>query len=161
MLETVAQLQNPAVKNMAKQRAQEMLQEPCFLAANLLDPRYFGQRLSAQQLREAMGFIKAANPLTEDALTQYIAKASPYEPGILGRNVNPGVWWTAGKRLGFDENLCQVAMMLVTAVANSAGLERQFSTMRATYGDLRQRLGVEKAGKITFCHRALHAWDMK
>ena len=53
-------------------------------------------------------------------------------------------WWIAGKLLGFDENLCKVGMMLVTAVANSTGLERQFSTMRVTiYGDLRQSLGVD------------------
>ena len=33
-------------------------------------------------------------------------------------------WWIAGKLLGIDENLCKVAMMLVTAVANSTGLGR-------------------------------------
>ena len=75
---------------------------------------------------------------------------------ILRNKVNPVVWWVAGKRIGFDSGLCDMALRLVTDVANSAGLERRFSTMRVTYGLLQASLGVEKAGKLAFCYRSLN-----
>ena len=71
-------------------------------------------------------------------------------------DVEPQVWWAAGKRLGFDEALCEIASKLLTATANSAGLERQFSTLKLTYGMLRTNLGAEKAGKLAFCYRSLN-----
>ena len=37
-----------------------------------------------------------------------------------------------------------------------AGLGRQFSTMRVTYGLLRAILGVEKAGTLAYCNSSLH-----
>ena len=37
-----------------------------------------------------------------------------------------------------------------------AGLERQFSTIRVTYGLLRAILGVEKAGTLAYCNSSLH-----
>ena len=43
------------------------------------------------------------------------------------------------------------------AVASTAGLERQFRTLRLTYGMLRTNLGVEKAGKVGFLFRVLRA----
>ena len=46
-------------------------------------------------------------------------------------------------------------LKLVSAVANSAGSERQFSTMKLTFETLRTQLGIEKAGKISFCYRSL------
>ena len=74
----------------------------------------------------------------------------------MSSTVNPGVWWVAGERIGLDNGLWDVALRLVTGVANSAGLERQFSAMRVTYGLLRASLGVEKAGKLAFCYRSLN-----
>ena len=40
---------------------------------------------------------------------------------------------------------------------STAGLERQFSTLRNTYGSVRNRLGAEKAGKLGFLFRAFNA----
>ena len=61
--------------------------------------------------------------------------------------------------MGFPSALVDVAVRLSSTVASSAGLERQFSTLRMTYGLLRARLGVEKAGKVGFLHRVLNATD--
>ena len=41
-------------------------------------------------------------------------------------------------------------------IGSSAGIEKQFSTLKITYGQLRTRLGVEKAGKLGFTFRALN-----
>ena len=156
LLHTIDGLQNPEIREFAKKRCHEMLKDHCFLAANLLDPRYLGERLNPAQIRNAIKFIKSINPDVEQSLTQFVAKTSPYDMDSLGKNIEPGVWWVAGKRIGFDMHLCNVALGLVTGVANSAGLERQFSTMRITYGTLRTRLSVEKAGKLAFCFRSLN-----
>ena len=65
-------------------------------------------------------------------------------------DVEPHVWWDAGKRLGFDEALYEIARKLLTATANSAGLERQFSTLKLTYGMLRTNLGAKKLENLHF-----------
>ena len=90
-----------------------------------------------------------------EQLTLFLAKDSPYNVPYLSVNC-PGSWWKAGERFGFSSALCIVARRVITAVPNSAGLERQFSTLRVTYGTLRNRLGVEKAGKLAFCFRSFH-----
>ena len=148
-------LNNQQVINFAKERCDEAISEPAFLAAYLMDHRYMGARLIPDQIRVATQFIKGLNVDASTALTTMIANAPPYNQSILSADVSPVVWWSAGKRLGFDNALCDVALKLVSAVANSAGLERQFSTMKLTFGTLRTQLGIEKAGKISFCYRSL------
>ena len=64
-----------------------------------------------------------------------------------GRLLNMNVTHSAGKRMGFDYALCDVAFKLVSAVANSAGIERQFSTMKLTFGTLRTQLGIKSRKK--------------
>ena len=92
---------------------------------------------------------------TRQAITSYLANTHPYNARGLAQN-SPD-WWTAGRRFGFHTELCDIAEELTSCVCNSAGLERVFSTMRAVYGELRTNLGVEKAGKLSFLHRALHS----
>ena len=75
------------------------------------------------QIRVATQFIKGLNVDASTALTTMIANAPPYNQSILSADVSPVVWWSAGKRLGFDNALCDVALKLVSAIANSAGLE--------------------------------------
>ena len=55
-----------------------------------------------------------------------------------------------GKRLDFETALVDVALALVSAVPNSAGLERCFSTIGMTYGKSRNQMEAEKCGKLAF-----------
>ena len=92
---------------------------------------------------------KSLNPIL-------LAGDPPYDSKSLRMKVDPQIWWTAGKRLGFHGPLCEVVLHVTSAIANSAGLERQFCTLKFTYGSLRTSLGVEKAGKLAFCYRSLN-----
>ena len=89
----------------------------------------------------------------------YMAKEAPFSSNLFGKdyeNISATSWWKTGRRLGFPDDLVNVALPLVAAASSSAGLERQFSTMGFTYGTLRAQLGVEKAGKIAFLYRELN-----
>ena len=81
------------------------------------------------------------SPATTTHLTLLLAKAEPYNMD-LGSDVSPVVYWRAGKRLGFSQDLIDVATSLLSVVANNSGLERQFSTLKLTWTKLRTKLGV-------------------
>ena len=44
---------------------------------------------------------------------------------------------------------------MVSSVASSGGLERQFSTVEMNYENLRSHLGVQKAAKLAFHYTQL------
>ena len=148
-------VENANVKKMVEKRCQKALKNPAFLAANILDPRYRGSRLKPQQLKEATAYILELDNGVSDQMTIFLANDAPYNCAHLSVN-NPGSWWKAGIIFGFCPALSNVARRLISGVPNSAGLERQFSTLRVTYGTLRNSLGVEKAGKLAFCFRSFH-----
>ena len=62
------------------------------------------------------------------------------------------VWFA----LRLPAGLADLGLRLASAVPTSAGLERQFSRLRQTYGLLRGRLGVEKCGKLGLLFQLLN-----
>ena len=112
-------------------------------------------RLSPAQIQAACEFIRGFAPGAQDALLQYIAKDGPYASVLFESTVGCSVWWEAGLRLGFDPSLTDCALRLSAIVDSTAGLERHFSRLRLTYGMLRSRLAVEKAGKLAFLYPQL------
>ena len=153
----IGELHNVQVLNAAKKRQNEALNNNSFLAAHLLDNRYRGRNLSAEQLTAATEYIVNRNQEANIAIAQYIAETGPYSTKVVTQDMDPVTYWKVGKRLKFDASLCDLALQLATAVCNSAGLERQFSTLKLTYGSLRTNLPIEKAGKLAFCYRTLNA----
>ena len=130
------QLNNNDIVKLATDRCNIVASNPCFLAANLLDLRYEGQQFTPAQIKQAINYITSMNPTTTTHLTLLLTKAEPYNMD-LGSDVSPVVYWRTGKRLGFSQHLIDVATSLLSAVANSTGLERQFSTLKLTYHDIR------------------------
>ena len=128
-LDKIQVLDNDSVYQLAEKGSQQALQDPSFLAANLLDHRFLGKQLSAEKIADATHYICESSPDSAHAMTMFIAEQSPYNQTALSSDVEPSVWWAAGKRLGFDASLVNVALSLVTAAANRAGLARQFSTL--------------------------------
>jgi len=51
--------------------------------------------------------------------------------------------------------LADVMIHLLSCPASSASVERVFSTFGLVHNKLRNRLGVERAAKLVFCHRML------
>ena len=128
------------------------------LAANLLDSRYYGEKLNPVETKQAIDYVKTAKPDCLPSLMKYVAKEPPYS--LLGEAFlasTPTSWWAAGTKLGFCPILAEIALSIVSAVPASAGLERHFSTLGLTYGKLRTQLGVEKAGKLAFLYKQLNA----
>jgi hypothetical protein len=162
----------PSSASFAKveQRSKLALQDGAFLAAYLLDHRYQGANLSADQVLKATAFIQDYN-VEEGAVTRWLAKAAPFT-NWNEATVDPETWWSAGLKVGFPPKLCDPALISVNIAesrlvpdlalrlhatnATSAALERQLSTMRITSGMLRTRLGVERARKLSFCSRRLN-----
>ena len=60
-------------------------------------------------------------------------------PHLFNLAVPPVAWWHAGVRAGFSSSLASLAVRLLSSVGTSGGLERQFSTLRLTYGLLRTK----------------------
>jgi len=139
------------------QRSKQALECPFFLLANVLDPRFAGARLTPTQLDHARQFCEDEGPEIALALNLYLARAPPFREVMFQPNANPVAFWQAGQLSGFPEGLCSLALRLCSCIASTAPLERNFSTMSHVYGQKRNALGAEKAGKLTFLFRSLNS----
>ena len=75
------------------------------------------------------------------------------------QNVKPVDWWKSqADRLHADTS--KVVMQLLTTTASSAGVERVFSSFGLVHSNLRNRLGIEKAGKLVFMFKLLNKRPM-
>jgi hypothetical protein len=92
-------------------------------------------------------------------IVQFKAKAQPFSPYMFVDNVvtdvSPMTWWMSQASV-LNAELLVLVKTLFTAVASSAGVERLFSTFGFVHSDVRNRLGIEKASKLTFIYRMLN-----
>ena len=129
------------------------------LAAYLVDHRFCGKSSSPLETAETNAYIESLGDDLIPETVKFLAKEPPYSASLFEGSyfkVDPIPWWNTGKRLGFSESLIKVAVSLCSAVAFSSGLERHFSRLGSTYGCLRTRLGVAKAGELAFLHQQLN-----
>ena len=69
------------------------------------------------------------------------------------KNVNRNQWWLSHRNEPeFVKHLPTIKQFL-RATASSASVVRMFSTIRFVNSDIRNRLGIEKGGKIVFLFR--------
>ena len=122
--------------------------------ANVLDHRFRGGRLSAEQHALAKGFADSLGVLP--SLQLYLAKEQPFLSKLFEQQSSSYTWWAAGLQSGFPLDLAELAVCLAACEATTASLERPFSTLRHMYGDLRTNLGAEKAGKMALTFRFLN-----
>lgn len=141
------------------QRSKQALECPFFLLANVLDPRWAGESLSPTQLDLVRKFAEEEGPSIANALNLYMSKSPPFRPTMFNKLADPIAFWQAGAKAGFPQDLCSLGIRLCSCLASTATLERNFSTMGHVFGRKRTRLGIEKAGKLTFLYRALNARD--
>lgn len=140
--------------------AEQTLKSDLFMAAYLVDARYRGEKLKPAQVARASEFLISLHPESESlklALTDYLADSAPYNTRTLSR-AGPS-WWQAGLKLGFNQELASIALDLSACTCNSAGLERNFSTLANIYGDKRANLEVDKAGMLSFLNRYYNRKD--
>lgn len=66
-------------------------------------------------------------------------------------SIKPGVWWICAERSKlFQDTFCQYAQKQLQMPASSASIDIIFSNFGRFQTKLRNKLGVEKAGKLFF-----------
>ncbi|XP_063222783.1 uncharacterized protein LOC134531131 [Bacillus rossius redtenbacheri] len=142
-------------------RYHQVLDGAHFLAY-LVDPRFCGQHLTADERSEALSFannrykhIKSLFPI----IIKFQAKSTPFHNFLFDENViskvSPIDWWKMNINSDTTE-VMDVIEPLLTATASSASVERIFSTFGLVQSTLRNRLGTEKAAKLVFLFKILN-----
>lgn len=128
-------------------------------AANILDPRYCGQKLNNDQIEIGMEFIAGSYSEVMAEVLAFRAKATPFKSYLFSENTlkstKPIIWWKA-----FGNSISSDCLMMVnqlfTAVASTASVERNFSSFGLVQSKLRNRLGNEKAAKLVQIFKELN-----
>lgn len=120
------------------------------LLGNLIDPRYQGRSLTAEEINSVEEYVEENFPQFLPTLMKYRGKTIPFKEMYFKADVvnalSPLAWW---KHFSDDiKDSMKVPAQLHTAVASSAGIERVFSTFGLVQSKIRNRLGNEKAAKL-------------
>lgn len=126
--------------------------------ANMLDPRYKGNRITAEQRQNALKYLKKENGIFIAELIKFNGETGPYlssffDPDAL-KNTNPYIWWKGIANIPDEfRNFC---LSLFSCVSSSGGIERIFSTFGIVHTKLRNRLQVQKTGKLVAIFKNLN-----
>lgn len=133
---------------------EEMALSPAHLAANMLDHRYCGKKLTEDQKHSAFNFLRSVDKELLPLAMTFLAKKSPFPSFMFETEyikVEPIIWWDNIKlEQPIKEKMSNLTNQLFTASPSTAGLERIFSSFGLVQSKLRNRLGNEKADKLTF-----------
>ncbi|XP_067412762.1 heterogeneous nuclear ribonucleoprotein U-like protein 1 isoform X2 [Emydura macquarii macquarii] len=144
-----------------KKRMDQALTPPHFLA-NILDPRYKGRCLTSEEDDAAMAWASQNHSSVMPVIINFRARAEPFKQYMFTddvlNKVTPLNWWKSLAR-HLETEFLQLLSQLFTAVASSAGTERIFSSFGSIHSKLRNRLGVEKAGKLVFLFQSMNKND--
>ena len=159
VVDKISGMNNEQILAAANKRKSEALNNDCFLAANLVGNRYKGKKLSPEQLSSAADFLVNEDGSIQEDVTQFIAETGPYGNKSIKSDTDPTTYWKAGRRFAFNPSLCDIALRLTSAVCSSAGLERQFSTLKLTYGSLRTHFSKHVFLIVNICMK-INFWNL-
>ncbi|XP_050064712.1 uncharacterized protein LOC126553609 [Aphis gossypii] len=133
--------------------------QPIHLAANVLDPKYFGKQLTPEENIDAATFIhklskvcvgidecKVMNDFAQFKVKEGIFSNS-YIWDACVESIKPMVWWNA---FCSPTELSKLASKILSLPATSAACERTFSTYKDIHSSKRNRLTNSRAGKIVY-----------
>lgn len=134
---------------------------PAHLLANILHPKYRGISLTDDEVETALEYCSERYPDSMATVINYQAKAECFGQfrfaDSLISKVSPITWWKSIP--GIDPVVIDLVTTLHTSYSSTASLERVFSTFGLVHSKLRNRLGIEKAGKLVFLYRVLNSLD--
>lgn len=153
-------------ENVLKQfkKRKEMALTPAHYLAHLLDHRFRGHQINAEK-QLAFEYLQNINDEFIPIVMALSTGSKPFPSYMFGNNFKttpPMTWWKSvsliepekyfdwAKLQGGFLDMCSKHLIAVSA---SAGLERIFSTFGFVHSKLRNKLGNEKAGKLTFLFR--------
>lgn len=141
------------------QKRFEMAMTPSHFLANLLHPLYKGERLSENQMEIAMEYVDSLHPAVMPEILKYKAQSSPFQKYRFKKDViqslTPQIWWMSFQN-SISEDMKLLCNQLFSAVASSAGIERMFSSFGLVHSKMRNKLGNEKAAKLTAIFKHLN-----
>lgn len=154
-----------AQKKKFEHRYNMALKTEHFAAFSLMPSTFYGiEKLTDAEINGAMTFMEDKFSLSFIPMfMKFRSKMSPFDgPTIKEQvvtNMSAYEWWKSFKdifpgvitALDFD-----LISQLTTAIASSAAVERNFSTFGLVHTKLRNRLGVDRAAKLTFLYRQLN-----
>ena len=154
---------NLAVFNSQIKKRFNQAMTPAHFLANLLDPKYLGAKLSPEQKEKGKEVLDSYSEDLVPLTYQLAAKLEPFPVRMFGPsfgNMKSSAWYQCLKGETRDPNmlrLCDLAAKLLSMPPSSASVERVFSNFAVVQNKLRNRLGVDKAGKLVTCFRALRS----
>lgn len=139
----------------AIRKRQDFVEKPIHFAANILDPRYRGLKLSPDKISMGQEFIhqyaeiqKKNTGKVMSNLAEYRAKSGFYsQPGIWSAadHVEPRTWW---KGLCNCQILSSIAKRLLSVPPSSASCERNWSLFGNTLTRPRNRMTTDRLQKL-------------
>ena len=140
--------------NIAKRKQQSLssVHYLCFL----LDPRFVTMDILMQD-KKNMAFELARESHSDMLATimQFKVKEGPFNAHYFeaASSISPAAWW---KLIPIDPDLSEIIRRIIAYSPSTALLERLFSSFGMIHTNVRNRLGVEKAGKLIFCFKVLN-----
>lgn len=151
-------LENRDAKKKFQKRYDQALSPSHFLA-NIVHPKYRGKNLTTDEYGTGMDLAAQQHAAVVPDLVNYKAEASPFKSFMFQQNVLDSVkpldWWKSHAD-HLNQETVSVVHQLLTATASSAGVERVFSSFGLVHSNLRNRLGIEKAGKLVFLFKLMN-----
>lgn len=136
------------------------------LIANILDPRYQGKSLTSQELDDALNLCGKEFPSLLTVILKFRSRAEPFNKNYAFQeniitDLCPTNWWEIFRHNLAEtevnaEDIMQLISRFLVATASSASIERVFSRFGLVHSKLRNRLGVEKAGRLVFIYKTLN-----
>lgn len=146
-------------------KRKEMSLTPAHYLANMCDHRFKGNNLNSEEKHVAFDYLQRFNPEFVPIIMAMSTASKPFPSYLFGqhfRTTPPMTWWKSVNLIDpekyfrwndLQNEFLRMCSIILTAVSATAGLERIFSTFGLVHSKLRNKLGNEKAGKLTFLFR--------
>lgn len=162
--EQLAPVLDDVGRNKLRTRMDKIL-TPFHILAYMLHPMFFADnKLTEAEVDTAMTFVSETYPECMYLVINYRTQSAPFKPylftPVVVQKTSPIAWWKSAISTNpayQNSGVIELVEALMTAICSSASIERVFSTFGLVHSKLRNRLGVDKAGKLVFIYRMLNA----
>lgn len=128
------------------------------LAANVLDPRFRGEKLSEDAISDVEDFVfEKLDTQGVTSFQQYREKSGKFAELFDKAITSPRTFWFYAKRQ--HQSLANFALRLINIPASSAQLERLFSNWSYIHNPSRNRLEFERSKKLVQIYYTLKMQD--
>ena len=104
-----------------------------------------------------MKLAREINPDLVGVIMKFRVGSEPFINALFTEDavsaVTPADWWSL---IAVDKAVKEDIRKILSCMTTTAELERLFSTFGFVHSSSRNRLGVEKCGKLVFCFRVLN-----